>query len=134
MSNLTYSAKYTYERSSTGIEIPIKLSLGGQEVRFQAKVDTGASFCFFQRDYAEQLGIDVESGLLLDAVTVNSRFVAYGHTIQMSCLDWEFDSTVYFFQDSHLERNVVGLTGWFDNFHFGLTHADSTVYLSHYNG
>jgi hypothetical protein len=58
METLAFSARYDYAGASAGIQVPIELRAGqGRSVRIVAKLDTGASFCIFQRDYAEQLGI-----------------------------------------------------------------------------
>lgn len=65
-------------------------------MRFLAKVDTGASFCIFQRDYAEELAIDVESGQHQEVHTATGHFATYGHTVALGCLDWEFETIVYF--------------------------------------
>lgn len=61
MCELTFQRRHT--RSVEGIEIPISLRTDSAgPVRLPAKVDTGATCCIFQRDYAEQLGIEVECG------------------------------------------------------------------------
>ena len=61
---LTFRLKYNYAASKTGVEVPVTLRVvGARAVRLLAKVDTGASFCIFQREHAEELGIDVERGV-----------------------------------------------------------------------
>ena len=87
METISFRSTYSYEQSQAGIEIPIQLALDGREVRFLAKVDTGASFCIFQREYAEQLGIQVESGIYRRIGTATGGFDAYGHSVTLSCLN-----------------------------------------------
>lgn len=90
MYTLTFRTLHNYSPAATGIEIPITLGLNGSRaVRLLANVDTGASFCTFQREYAEHLGIDVESGLQQRVATAAGAFDAYGHRVVLSCLDWE---------------------------------------------
>jgi hypothetical protein len=98
-----------------------------------AKVDTGASLCIFQREYAEQLGIDVESGQLQVVSSVNGQFEVYGHTVTLTCLDWEFETTVYFAAVADFTRNVVGRSGWLEHFRLGLIDHDEVLFLSHYD-
>jgi hypothetical protein len=117
---LAFRSKYNYSRSAAGIEVPVALRNvdGGRSVRFLAKVDTGASFCIFQRDYAEQLGIDVERGELQVVGTATGHFDVYGHQLTLSCLDWEFVTTVYFAAPRGYGRNV-SLAGY-NGFGWGL--------------
>lgn len=99
-----------------------------------AKVDTGASFCIFQRDYAEQVGItSVESGVYQPVSTATGSFDAYGHALVIGCLDWEFETTVYFAAPPGYSRNVVGRVGWLQHFRLGLIDHDSLLLLSHYD-
>lgn len=134
MTTLNFNAQYAYDQTPFGIEIPVVLLVGDLEVRLNAKVDTGAQYCIFQRDYADQLGIVVESGIEIKIWTAGgTSFTVYGHEVRMSCLDWEIDTTVYFAEALGFNRNVVGRTGWLQQFRFGLIDSDSTLYLSHYN-
>jgi hypothetical protein len=131
---LTFLSKYNYSRSVAGIEVPISLRVDHvRSVRLLAKVDTGASFCIFQRNYAEQLGIDVESGVRQTVRTPTGRFEVYGHILKLSCLDWEFETTVYFAATLDYSRNVVGRSGWLQNFRLALVDHDSMLFLSHYD-
>jgi len=134
VTNLAFALAYEYRRSEVGIEIPIRMWLRPEHpVHLSAKVDTGAQFCVFERAYAEQLGIDVERGVLTPMHTATGPFNTFGHPLTLACFDWEVESTVYFAADEGFRRNVVGLNGWLDKFRFGLVHHDSTLYLSHYD-
>ncbi len=57
----------------------------------------------------------------------------YGHAVKLSCLEWEFETTVYFAGSEEFHRNVVGRVGWLEHFRLGIIEHDSTLYLSHYD-
>jgi hypothetical protein len=133
LGTLAFSAKYDYLASQSGIEVPIGLSIAKREVRLLAKVDTGAAFCIFQREYGEQLGIDVESGQYQKVRTQTGTFDTFGHTVNLSCLDWQFETMVYFAALKELSRNVVGRVGWLEHFRLGLIDQDSVLFLSGYD-
>lgn len=97
-----------------------------------AKVDTGASFCIFQREYAEQLGIAVESGQHTVVSTANSSFDVYGHELTMSCFEWQFNLMVYFPREE-IRRNVLGRAGWIQQFRVAIIDHDALLHVSHYN-
>ena len=133
MQTLTFQKTHAYP-AAAGIEIPISLHVGnGRPVRLLANVDTGASFCIFQRQYAEQLGIVVESGVRQSVGTAAGSFDAYGHGLKMSCLGWEFEATVYFAAPAGFSRNVVGRSGWLQHFRIAIIDHDSLLHLSQYN-
>ena len=89
--------------------------------------------CIFQREHAEALHIDVEGGLFTKFATMTGTFEAYGHTLRLSCFDYELDSVVYFTREYEFPRNVLGLQGWLDKLRFGLVHHDESLFLSHYD-
>jgi hypothetical protein len=131
---LSFAVKYKYSTSVSGIEVPIGLKIDeARQVRFLAKVDTGAADCIFQRDYAERLGINVESGSHKTFYTAAGSLEAYGHTVLLSCFDWEFEAMVYFAASSEHPRNVVGRSGWLQQFRLAIIEHDTVLFLSHYN-
>ena len=128
--------RYTHDYSASnqhGITVPVELALNGRAVRLLAKVDTGASFCIFQRAYAEQLGIVVEGGQHTVVSTANSSFDVYGHELTMSCFEWQINLIVYFAQQEEIRRNVLGRTGWIQQFRLAIIDHDSLLHISHYN-
>jgi hypothetical protein len=133
LETLTFREKCSYVASQSGITLLISLSLNARSVRLPAKVDTGAAFCIFQREYAEHLGIDVEGGQYQKVSTAAGHFDAYGHTVTLSCFEWEFQSVVYFAAPTDFSRNVVGRVGWLDHFRLGLIDHDSMLFLSLYD-
>ncbi|MGA2736136.1 MAG: retropepsin-like aspartic protease [Bryobacteraceae bacterium] len=118
METLAFQTRHDYAAARAGIEVPISLAVGGaRPVRLRANFDTGASFCIFQRQYAEQLGIDVENGQHQNVRTAAGvGFSVYGHVVSLSCLDWEFETMVYFAVAHEFTRNVVGRSGWLQHF------------------
>ena len=127
--------RYTHDYSlfnREGIQVPVELALQGRVVRLLAKVDTGASFCIFQREYAEQLGIAVEDGQHTVVSTANSSFDVYGHELTMSCFEWQINLRVYFAREE-IRRNVLGRIGWMQQFRVAIIAHDSLLHVSHYN-
>src|SRR5436305_839739 len=76
---LTFSLKHNYDSTKTGITVPVELSNGSNIVQVDARLDTGASFCIFERTYAEMLGLSVESGSEAFVSTANGTFQVFGH-------------------------------------------------------
>ena len=70
---LSFSDCYKYDSQQQGIEIPAVLRAGGNGIRVLAKIDTGATYCLFERWVAEELGLQVEKGHRQPFVTANSR-------------------------------------------------------------
>lgn len=131
---LTFYQSHTYSaQSSAGITIPIELRVGQIAVRLLAKLDTGASFCIFHREYGEKLGLSVDAGREITVHTANSEFRAFGHTVEVACFDWQFESEVFFPASLEIERNVLGRRGWLQQFRLALVDYDSILHLSHYN-
>ncbi len=54
--NSIFEIEYQY-KDERGILVPVALRYAGRETGFFARVDTGASFCIFQRLHAETLGM-----------------------------------------------------------------------------
>jgi len=57
---LEFETLHTYGTHKTNIELDVMLRLGERTVSFPAQIDTGATFCVFERGYAETLGLTVE--------------------------------------------------------------------------
>jgi hypothetical protein len=62
--SLAFDAAHHYTDALNGIEVPITLCIGRQSVELLAKLDTGAAHCIIERQYAEMLGVEVDSGRL----------------------------------------------------------------------
>lgn len=130
---LSFNKAFIYDSRQKGITLPVTLELLGQAVSFEAKVDTGASCCIFERRHGEDLGIEVESGIEQRIETATGIFTTYGHDVTLSVLGYEFDSTVYFAAQYSFVRNVLGRVGWLDRVKIAIIDYDCKLYLSNYN-
>lgn len=127
-----FEVEHSYYSRPDGIWIPTFLTIGTKTVECEAKVDTGAEFCLFQRELADQLGLQVESGHLLPLQTLNSNFKAYGHEVQLSTLGLAFQVTVYFAENYGLPRNLLGRNGWLQQVKLTIVDYEEMLYLSAY--
>ncbi len=132
---MTYGLNFDVEHdysSVEGISIPVTLHHGQDKVTFDADLDTGSTFCIFNRGHAETLGLSVESGEPTRFKTVTGSFDAYGHTLTLETLGYSFDVTVYFAAHENFTRNVLGRRGWLDQVRLGIIEYESKLYLSRY--
>jgi hypothetical protein len=130
---LDFDTLHTYGTDKGGVEVPVTLRLGQSTVRFPARLDTGATFCVFERGYAETLGLAVETGSLLRFSTVVGSFDAYGHMLTLETLGCSFEATVYFAADESFTRNVLGRRGWLDHVRIGIVEYEGKLYLGRYD-
>jgi hypothetical protein len=80
---LCFLTTHSYDTAKIGITVPVELAYDTNVVQVDAKLDTGASFCIFERAYAEMLGLDVESGTKMLVSTANSTFECFGHWLKI---------------------------------------------------
>ena len=130
---LHFEVLYEYDTSALGITIPVILSLGQENTKTLANLDTGASFCIFKRDEGEALGLDIAKGFRQVIGTATQPFLAYGHTVSLFALGFQLDVMVYFAAEYGLPRNVLGRRGWLDQIRFGLIEYDGKLYVSKYS-
>lgn len=88
---LEFDTLHTYGADKESIEVSVTLRSGDRIVIFPAQLDTGATFCVFERGYAETLGLSVESGMPLRFSTAMGSFDAYGHTVTLETPGYSFD-------------------------------------------
>ena len=123
---------YEFNTLKTGITVPVKLFSDNKKVSFFAKIDTGSTHCFFERKYANQLGIEVESGQPLTVSTATGTFLTFGHELSLSVLDIEQYGTVYFIAEESIKRNVLGRLGFLSNVQLGLIDYEGKLLLNQY--
>lgn len=126
---LNFTDKHRYETTEVGITIPFSLKAGDIIVEGYRKVDTGAEFCLFQREHADEMGLDVESGRAIRLSTLSGSLEAFGHRLLIQTFDLAFESTLYFAGFYGLNRNILGRKGWLEHLDFGLTMRSNTIYL-----
>jgi hypothetical protein len=102
-------------------------------VELIARLDAGAAYCVFERRYAEELGLDVESGRPQGFRTMVGSFVAYEHEVAVHTLGIEFLAIVFFAQDAAFNRNFLGRSGWLDRLRIGIIDYDRVLFLSAYD-
>jgi len=129
---LSFNLHCQYDSLAGGITIEVLLRQGERVVTTAAKVDTGAQVCLFQREIAEELGIDVEKGDRLVVKTLAGSLASYGHTLTLHTLGLEFESLIYFAAEYGLPRNLLGREGWLQKVRLAIIDYDSTLYLSPY--
>ena len=132
MSNwqLAFSERLKYPDNLQGINLDIVLSLGAVlPIAVNAKLDTGSTFCIFQRYYAEMLGLNVENGDPEVIRTATGKFLAYGHEVTLTITNLEWEATIYFAQDENFPVNVVGRIGFLDHLKIGLIDYEQALFL-----
>lgn len=83
MHSLEFENLITYDAGNPGITLDVEIQLGNLTASFEAKIDTGAEACIFQRIYGEQLGIEIESGEPQIFSTATDSFKTYGHSVTL---------------------------------------------------
>lgn len=127
--HLEFRSLHSYDPGKAGITVPITLRTGAAAVALNAKVDTGATYCIFQRLYGEHLGLDIERGHQQLIGTPTGSFAAYGHNVGLSVLEFEFDAVVYFAADDSFSRDVLGRQGWLSRVQLGIVDYEGKLYL-----
>lgn len=133
MPRLEFSHQRSYAPGVEGIALPVVLTNGGESVDILAFVDTGASNCLFEREHADLLNLEIETGDPKTFWTATGRVETFGHTVELEVLGLKVESMVYFFADEHIHRNLLGRTGWLDRVRFGLVDHDLELYLADYD-
>lgn len=125
--------KHSYDTTRAGITVPVELIHGPNAVQVDAKLDTGASFCIFERTYGEMLGLDVEGGEPVTVSTANGSFRVFGHRLSITALGFQFEAKVYFAGDESISRSVLGRRGFIDQLRLCLIEHDGELYVSKYD-
>lgn len=130
---LNFEKLLLYDIGELGINIDVSLKLGKRNENFVAKIDTGASHCIFERQYGEQLGLNIEEGIVQRFSTATGTFVAYGHNVTLVTNELEFDSYVFFYSEGDVPKpNVLGRFGWLDRVILALADYEGKLYLDRY--
>ncbi len=130
---IEYNLSYRYTTTEAGITIPVSLIAGERSAECQAKIDTGAEYCLFDRTYADRLGFEVESGHRVRMETLTGILTAFGQEVTLQTFDLAFEVTVYFAADYNLPRNLLGRNGWLNLIRLGLNAYEEILYLSAYD-
>jgi hypothetical protein len=133
MYTLNFEDLYEYDAGVSGITLPVELSVGGQNVKVLAKLDTGSTYCIFQRERGEELGLNIESGAQEEISTPMGSFTVYGHEVTLSALGFQLDIVAYFAAHLGLPRNVLGRFGWMQRLRVGVVDYEGKLYLGRYD-
>jgi hypothetical protein len=126
---LEFDKLLLYDSGKSGITVPVLLQVGNQVVSIDAKLDTGSSHCIFQHFAGERLGLNIESGYQTGILTTGA-FIAYGHNVTLSVLNFNFDSLVYFAKDEDFTRDVLGRHGFLNKVQIGIRDYQGELYVS----
>jgi hypothetical protein len=96
----------------------------------KAKIDTGSQICMFEREIADYLEIDVESGFREKFSTLGGGVFGYAHQIELETLGLRFESYVYFAESYSINRNLLGRQGWLQLIKLGIDDYRSEIYLA----
>lgn len=129
---LEFELSHNYSLFEIGITVDATLQNGNLSVDIDAKIDTGSTFCIFERHYGERLDLNVEAGTPIEIGTATGSFRAYGHELTLSVLGIETVSTVYFAENHYFDRNVLGRIGRLDRVKLGLIDQEGKLFLSKY--
>jgi hypothetical protein len=131
---LVFSNLHNYDPGKSGISVPVILRSGIVDVEVETKLDTGSTFCVFERDWGEELGFNIESGHLEWIGTPMGAFPAYGHQITLSVFEFDLEIVAYFAADPSFNRNVLGRHGFLNRLQLGLVDYEGKMYLSRFDG
>lgn len=132
MESILFEEVLFYDTLKTGITVSVILKFEDELIDFEAKIDTRASFCIFERKHAERLGLKVENGEEICISTATSHFFAYKHELRLTVMNIETVSTVCFAKEESFTRNVLGRQGWLDRVKLGLIDYEGKLFLSEY--
>ena len=129
---LEFDLVHEYSLYKIGITVEASLRNGDLSVDVDARIDTGSTYCIFERHYAERLDLEIESVAPIEIGTATGSFRAFGHELTLAVLGIETVSTVYFAESDYFDRNVLGRIGWLDRVKLGLIEREGKLFLSEY--
>lgn len=132
MHQLNFEKLVFYDSGKVGFGVAVTIQLSNRRASFDAKIDTGAEACVFARSLGEQIGIEIEKGEPQRFGTVTGSFPTFGHWVNLTVADIEFESYVFFAENENFTRNVLGRHGWLDRMIIGINDYDGELYLSRY--
>jgi hypothetical protein len=127
---LQFEHSLDYDAGKEGITVPVTLRLGQNWIHVETKLDSGSSYCIFERLHGETLGLDIENGFPQWIGTPIGSFLTYGHGVTLSVKEYDFDIVAYFAKDEWFNRNVLGRNGWLNRIRMGLIDYEGKLYLS----
>ena len=128
---LSFDIVYIYDELEDGIVLPVILSFGGNPIRTEGCVDTGAAYCVFSNEVGRQLGLDIETGMPKRFRPASGGSLdTFGHEVSLQTLGIAFDTVVFFAKYPGMSRNLLGRNGWLRRLQVGLIDYSNLLYLS----
>ena len=110
--SLNFHVEHSYS-AADGISVIVTLRHGQDKVSFDADIDTGSTFCIFNRGHAETLGLNVEFGNPTRFKTVTGSFDAYGHMLTLETLGyWSMSQSFLRHTNPSPATCSAGVAGW----------------------
>jgi hypothetical protein len=129
---LHFTHQEKYNSRDIGINIKATLRYGELFLVCDAKIDTGAEVCLFEREIGEALEVPIEKGIPRRQSTLTGTLTAFGHEVILETLGLQFQTFVYFAETNEVKRNLLGRQGWLQLVKLGLVDYDCELYLSPY--
>ena len=130
---MSFTRREKYSSLATGINLETTLRSGNLFINCDAKVDTGAEVCLFQRAIGEALDIQIDQGVNKRLETLTGVLTAYGHDIILEVLGLKLQTIVYFAEGEEVKRNLLGRQGWLQLIKLGIVDYDNELYLGLYD-
>jgi hypothetical protein len=130
---LSFTSREKYDSLAGGISLEATLHFGNLFINCNAKVDTGAEVCLFQRAIGEALEIPIENGTKTRLETLTGVLTAYGHEVVLEVLGLQLHTAVYFAETGEVRRNLLGRQGWLQLIKLGIVDYDGELYLGLYD-
>jgi hypothetical protein len=113
------SAAFPRRFSASRPVIPIRLINGFTDIRYHAIIDSGADLCIFHAQIGEVLGLNIESGKLLNFNGISGQqLTAYFHDIEVEVGGRRLNCYAGFSRDiESMPYGLLGQVGFFDSFY-----------------
>ena len=132
VSDATFTFDYSlYARRVRGIYLPVTLNVGDITVSLILRLDCASTYCVLERPWANYFGLTWEAGEPVRIGTVIGGFRACLHVLglQITRFHWEAPVAIAEFESrpGAVQRNVLGLTGFFDRFRVTIDDQDERI-------
>jgi hypothetical protein len=130
---LGFTDRHVYD-ATDALSVPIRLvSSRSLSTGLLANIDTGSTFCVFDRPCADILGLDLTTGIEQRISTATGSFYCFGHELTLQVFDLEWQAVVYFAEPETFRINVVGRVGFLDRLQVGIVDYERLLYLGLYD-
>lgn len=96
--------------------IPLIASVGKNDVKMQALIDSGATISVFKHEIAQELGLTIEKGEEVILGGVGGRIKGYIHKLEVTIAGIKFLCPVVFSREYLVSFNLLGRDVFFEKF------------------